>query len=632
MELIIRSISQVSPDYCTEIMHMVIKPLCLNLRSAIDNKNAAQQVILLNLLKVILFENESLFYKTQSRSDPSNLFYSNSARRLFEDQELFKCFTLGLKNEGAFIRYHYIQFTQKLVPLMQKLISPEVLAIHVGSLVDTFAQLLNKADISAYDIQVRAGKNLLSGVGEADEDEEEAGEADEEGSKVIIRASQLDNGEELNFVINQENDIVQLLEGFLQILDHCLGTKRRYDSLEEQEILRNRQLLGRDRLRNRGIFDGFFGIFSSETEETQPEMSAVLQDKIYEKSEIILTSCINCWNDIDIYRSREFFFTTLGMFSYNVDDKIQMEKQIKSDEGVANHLQKRDNYINTDGAVQTEKDKSSEDLLTIYLYGNFNSIQMSVVQLLKDFTKKEPIKMVKGLLHIWEANMKLDTKDSRTAKKHNQICEKVIQMILSLQVPAHTVIAAVNSFADEERTYKDQKWKQQSRLCHFIYTYLMHNVEFINLRMQILKDGAIQQEEEFKEKKIDLYKATVEFIDRFKSSKHPNTICWLIEILHILTSKFSPPTNLSLYTRLTSRMDTILQYLLTSASLVLESDLLTIQEMRDCILRDVHLSPSVYELLKRFEFNQQKRPQELMEDEQEMRYKLESEDTYYNEQ
>ena len=70
MELVIRSISQVSPDYCTEIMHMIIKPLYLNLRSAIDNKNAAQQVILLNLLKVILFENESLFYKSQSRNDP----------------------------------------------------------------------------------------------------------------------------------------------------------------------------------------------------------------------------------------------------------------------------------------------------------------------------------------------------------------------------------------------------------------------------------------------------------------------------------------------------------------------------------------------------------------------------------
>ena len=61
-----------SRDYCTEIMHMVINPLCLNLRQAIDKGNAAQQAILLNLLKVILFENESLFYKTQSRNEAAN--------------------------------------------------------------------------------------------------------------------------------------------------------------------------------------------------------------------------------------------------------------------------------------------------------------------------------------------------------------------------------------------------------------------------------------------------------------------------------------------------------------------------------------------------------------------------------
>jgi hypothetical protein len=30
-----------------------------------------------------------------------------------------------------------------------------------------------------------------------------------------------------------------------------------------------------------------------------------------------------------------------------------------------------------------------------------------------------------------------------------------------------------------------------------------------------------------------------EFIDRFIGTKHPNTICWLLEILNILTDKFS---------------------------------------------------------------------------------------------
>ena len=108
MELMIRAVSQVGPDYCMEIMHMVIKPLCSNLRTAIDNQNDAQQVILLNLLKVILFEHESLFYKSRSRDEAHNHFYFQAARNLFENENFFQCFTLGLKNEVAFVRYHYI--------------------------------------------------------------------------------------------------------------------------------------------------------------------------------------------------------------------------------------------------------------------------------------------------------------------------------------------------------------------------------------------------------------------------------------------------------------------------------------------------------------------------------------------
>lgn len=36
-------------------------------------------------------------------------------------------------------------------------------------------------------------------------------------------------------VINQENDIVQLVEGFLKILDHCLGSKRSHSTQEERD-------------------------------------------------------------------------------------------------------------------------------------------------------------------------------------------------------------------------------------------------------------------------------------------------------------------------------------------------------------------------------------------------------------
>ena len=123
MELVIRSISQYS-GLCSEIMHMIIQPLVATLRTSIDNENAAQQVILLNLLKVILFENERLFFSPrflQSEKEATRE-HAESARRLFEDPDFFKIFTDGLMNKQAFVRYHYIAFVQKLVPLMQKVL------------------------------------------------------------------------------------------------------------------------------------------------------------------------------------------------------------------------------------------------------------------------------------------------------------------------------------------------------------------------------------------------------------------------------------------------------------------------------------------------------------------------------
>jgi len=44
-----------------------------------------------------------------------------------------------------------------------------------------------------------------------------------------------------------------------------------------------------------------------------------------------LEACINCWNDIDVYRARDYFFTTLGIFSFHDEDRERLERQIKSE-------------------------------------------------------------------------------------------------------------------------------------------------------------------------------------------------------------------------------------------------------------------------------------------------------------
>lgn len=43
--------------------------------------------------------------------------------------------------------------------------------------------------------------------------------------------------------------------------------------------------------------------------------------------------------------------------------------------------------------------------------------------------------------------------------------------------------------------------ERQSRICQFVYAYLLHNIQFVSLR-QTAKGENVKNEDEFREKKI----------------------------------------------------------------------------------------------------------------------------------
>lgn len=108
-----------------EITHIIIRPVIRTLRCAIDNHNNAHQVHLLNLLGVILFEVNFYSPNLVKKGDAlSNAFIQN-AKDLFELPLFLKCIVDGMKNEVNFVRYHYIQFAQKIVPYMKTIATPQ---------------------------------------------------------------------------------------------------------------------------------------------------------------------------------------------------------------------------------------------------------------------------------------------------------------------------------------------------------------------------------------------------------------------------------------------------------------------------------------------------------------------------
>ena len=112
-----------------------------------------------------------------------------------------------MRNEDAFVRYHYIQFAQKLVPFMENIVESSQLAIHVQKFIKTFCELLDQADVSDY----QNTNDQLQTV--AQEDKE-----DLELDNTVVSKPQIAK----RLTINQENDIVSIIQGFSQIINYSL--------------------------------------------------------------------------------------------------------------------------------------------------------------------------------------------------------------------------------------------------------------------------------------------------------------------------------------------------------------------------------------------------------------------------
>lgn len=184
-------------------------------------------------------------------------------------------------------------------------------------------------------------------------------------------------------------------------------------------------------------------------------------------------------------------------------------------------------------------------------------------------------------------------------------------MALSLQLPSHTIIAAVNELIEKDELQSKKSagkrlimdavqrkiGERESSLCQFVYAYLMH--------LQPLMKSGEGGTDDKKHGKLDLYKETIMFVTSLQWSRHPITICWLLEILHILTNKFPSP-NLMSNSTLQKKLEKLFTQVLKSAECIIKNEANLDFQNNDYCLFDLHLSPTIYEMLKRFEFIQAK--------------------------
>lgn len=96
-----------------KIAESIAHPLLYILRESISSNDEVMQVQLLNLLKVILFNTQSVHQD-----------FKETCRKIFDSSILHQCIILGIQDNYIFVRSHFISFLESCLPIFRNVLEP----------------------------------------------------------------------------------------------------------------------------------------------------------------------------------------------------------------------------------------------------------------------------------------------------------------------------------------------------------------------------------------------------------------------------------------------------------------------------------------------------------------------------
>ncbi|CAD8052257.1 unnamed protein product [Paramecium primaurelia] len=217
----------------------------------------------------------------------------------------------------------------------------------------------------------------------------------------------------------------------------------------------------------------------------------------------IIQSYLECWR---CTLKWDHLFNK-GCFIYEYDKFDQFNKQLK------------------DQLCKQEEDYSDED-----------QIQQSILQLLKPCSTQFTTKLIQSLLLIWQNEYSVNF--YADPKININMC-KLIEIAITLQISPDDFIAAFINTQQIQGImsyYQKNKYKKgpyqfnydqatfENGILFFLYTY------FSSVLFQNLKNKEL----------IRLWNGFLSISKPLLQSRHINTICFLLEIIHLMSWKFSP--------------------------------------------------------------------------------------------
>lgn len=217
----------------------------------------------------------------------------------------------------------------------------------------------------------------------------------------------------------------------------------------------------------------------------------------------------------------------------------------------------------------------------------------------------------------------------------NEGCEKIIQIFLSLSIPPYRVIEQVQEYIrqhdwncvkqkkDMSLEIKDKESATtQSLYCQFVYVYLQSSISNHFQQSSYEEDGTTLVNNVEKQYVL-LYENMLKFFKCFIYSRSPITVCWLLEILNVLSTKFKPEDS-KLDRKVKMDYLEILDTLLKSATMIIQ-DTFGVKYHEAFGITNISYSPTVYEMIKRYEFVKSKHPDIIEEEaEEELKHEVEA--------
>lgn len=163
MELILKQVEKY-PLISNKIAHIIMSPMIDTFYAAVQKRNYAMQVNIINLLNLILYDCN--FLGTQG--DKTLVEESKSkCSFILKDQKLIDAIILGLKCDVSFVRQKLIKFVEMLVPFLKKFTKDNEgfkvdFQIQIEKLIDCFCDLLSKVDVSFFQSSAAAKKTTVA--------------------------------------------------------------------------------------------------------------------------------------------------------------------------------------------------------------------------------------------------------------------------------------------------------------------------------------------------------------------------------------------------------------------------------------------------------------------------------------